>query len=342
MLMKETTLQAIEPLVANKLEVERLLGDTMGVFLIGGIKDGKGISQYSQSPPLWNKVFAELGMNAHYQALDIETPTTVEAVLSLLAKDSLYMGNNVGMPYKTTVMNYLRQHGRLDQSAIDADGVNTVVHKNGVLVGYSTDGRGEMENLRSAITDFKGLRVLLIGAGGGAKAVAAALVVNGIGSITIANRTQEHAEELVRHLQKLNYYPTILVKAEADVPQLVGSGQYDLILNATSKGQATKVEAPYSALALTTIDLEDNLQSSRIAFEDLIKKRPNTVIADLIYAQTPMLKQAKEVGFTKVVDGRGMLVWQAVFAFELIFRDWLVVNGVSRDKVAQPMFQALP
>lgn len=334
MLMKETIIEDIRRHITNKedrgdgkgLSKERLGGDTMGVFLIGG-----DISAYTKSPPMWNAVFDALRIHAYYQALDIPTREAVNKVLEITRQNPSCIGFNVGMPWKEFVLQQIPElGGSIDESARKAGAVNTVVTKKEMLAGYNTDGEGEIKNLRTVISSFQGLSVLLIGAGGGARGIIPALLDEGVKKVTIVNRTSSNSAKLVAHLENFYEAGRLWTVEEQKIPQLLGSGDYDLVLNASAKGQAEKDEAPYSSLAPTSISLRENHQLSIAALRALSRKRADVVFADLIYnpTETPMLQQARENGF-KTINGKGMLVWQAYLALSLM----LTVDKPSEDVV---------
>jgi len=309
--MKRT--QEIDSIITNRLETE-IFDSKQAVLLFG-----KVISPYTKSPAIWNGVFKEFNINAHYQAVDIPDARGVHALFDILTQDSTFLGNNVGSPYKETVHDeILRRGGKVVGAAERTKSVNTVVHRDGELTGYSTDGPGEIGNLRNAMPDFKDKRVLLLGAKGGAIAVADALLEEGALEIVVANRTALNAEKLQAQLDP--YYPgKIHIIGEDDVSDASATGAFDLVLNASLKGQASKPEEQFSSLANTSGTLEQNLEVSAAALAKMQSANPNLVVADLIYnpVMSPLLKQAHELGLT-TVNGKGMLTAQAALAFELI------------------------
>lgn len=317
--MKEKILNSVGKRITNLIETEQLCRG-LGVFLFGKI-----ISPYTKSPAMWNEVFRKYNIPAHYQALDIPTPENVEEILVLLSKDESFIGNNVGSPYKGIVSDLLQKNGSLDAFAQKIGVVNTVVHENGFLVGYNTDGRGEIENLKSVIPDFFELSVLVLGAGGGAKGVIAALLEKQVKKVTIANRNRNHADILAEELGTF-YDNTVNVIEEKKAPEYAASGEYGLILNASLKGQATQGTAQFSALAPAN-DLIDNIILSKKALRKLAGKNLHAICADLVYnpSETPFLKLAKEEGLV-TNNGMMMLVHQAALAFQLMFQKKIVID----------------
>jgi shikimate dehydrogenase len=319
--MHKETLNQASGFITNRFETGEMSGG--GVFLIGG----PDIWRYSKSPAIWNGVFADLGIDAQYKAIGIESEDNVRKTLELFAKDPDYLGGNVGKPHKEYVYGWIKDNGRVDSTAERVEAVNTIVNEGGILVGYNTDGKGEIENLKSVIPDFSQIRVLANGAGGGALGVVPEILEAGTRTITIANRGVERARTLAARMRK--FYPDakVDVAGENEVAELAASGNFDLILNMTSKGQARLPdEEGYSSLASTGITLEQNLAASRAALTRLRETNPDAVCADIIYNPelSPFLVQARDLGL-RVVGGKMMLIHQAAIAAQYVLRDKLTV-----------------
>ena len=332
-------LAAIEKLIANPLN--RL---TVGEKTIAGII-GDGPSHYSKSPALWNAAFSELAMDAIYLPFDVDAAHVGELLDTLRASER-FMGVNVTVPHKVRVLDFLDQ---IDAGAARIGAVNTIV-KNGAgkLVGYNTDGEGFIESLRVAspgqhegfMNSLDGVDVLLLGAGGSARAVAFHVSDRmGAGKLIIANRTVEHAEALAEEIRKLGRQALAIDEAGmANWAAKVG-----LIINSTTKGQggvrqladglATVLE-PYSALAPAhppslAADRGDNFEqrwsedaradiaANNRSSETLAKSIPqDTRFYDLIYhpVETVFLRHGRLSGH-KTMNGKSMIVCQAVIAF---------------------------
>jgi len=189
-------------------------------------------------------------------------------------------GCSVSMPYKETVIQYLDD---LDISAVRIGAVNTILqNENGNLKGYNTDFYGAKKALEKS--EIKGKEVLMLGAGGAAKAVG--LAVKELGSVlTIANRTYKRAKELS---EKLN---AKVIPWE----QMVNSSGY-LLVNATSVGMKSPNEM--------------------IVKEDVIRNFSGVMDVVIYPAETKLLKIAKETG-KKVIPGTLMCVYQAAKQFKI-------------------------
>lgn len=314
--------------------------------LITGII-GDAPSHYSKSPTLWNAAFQYLGMNAAYLPFDVDD-AHVGDFLKILKSSERFLGANVTVPHKVRVMDYL---DTLDPGAARIQAVNTIVRTvQGQLIGYNTDGEGFIDSIlkrqpdrtESFITSLKGVNVLLLGAGGSARAVAfhAADLLDG-GQLIICNRTLEHAMSLAGELQKAGR-PAIAINEDKLTAWAPNSS---LIINSTTKGQggvrklsnrmATLLEsysalAPAHAPAFAETDLGKSdfdyrwLEAARADIEannrvsmNLSKIiPPNVGFYDLIYhpEETVFLRHGRMTGHA-TMNGKTMIVNQAVIAF---------------------------
>lgn len=177
---------------------------------------------HSLSPVFQAAAFRHSGIDATYDAWDTPPEALSGRVRSLRAPDVL--GANVTIPHKEAVLTLL---DTLDPGAAAIGAVNTIVNIAGRLSGANTDGPGFIAALREeAGFDPAGKRVLLVGAGGAARAIAWALAGSGVEALAIANRTADRAAALVAH-----------IGGPAALAPLAGpGGGYDCIVNSTSVG----------------------------------------------------------------------------------------------------------
>jgi shikimate dehydrogenase len=243
--------------------------------------------QHSLSPGMQNAAFAALGLNYTYIAFRVPAGELKESVESLRSIN--ISGFNVTVPHKIEVMKYLDE---LDTSAKKAAAVNTVNNIEGILKGCNTDIDGFIEPLRRRHVDFHGMQVLLLGAGGAARAVVAALAQeSGIARVVIANRDMQKAKDLARIGSGLGLKcETLPLERAQDV-----SPECDMIVNAT------------------TIGLKNELS---IINRDHIKK--GSLVYDIVYRPivTDLIENAKYAQAT-VVYGYEMLIEQGAKAFEI-------------------------
>jgi shikimate dehydrogenase len=306
---------ALQACVGNSLDFHA----DRGLKIAGVI--GIRPSRYSRSPALWNAAFAATGIRAVYLPLDVE-PTKLGELARVLRDQENLLGINVTVPHKLAIIDLLDE---LDPGAARIEAVNTVVRgKNGRLIGYNTDGAGFLASIFEAspgesapfVEDLRGAHVLLLGAGGSARAVAfhVAERLDG-GVLIICNRTLEHATALASALA-----------ARGNNARAVGENQLAeraveaaLIVNCTTKGQGSSEWESFSALApilpdlSSTAALEDNRQRS-LELAARIPKR--TRFYDLIYhpEETVFLNHARATGHP-VMNGKAMIICQAALAF---------------------------
>jgi len=357
---------ALRSLIANSLD-ENAIGDK----LIAGVI-GDSPSQYSKSPALWNATFDHLAMNAIYVPLDV-ADARVGELLQTLRRSDRFLGINVTVPHKLRVIEFLDE---LDSAAQRIQAANTIVkNPDGKLIGYNTDGAGFIDSLllvapgqgEAFVTSLDGMNVLLLGAGGSARAVAFHMSDHiGKGNLIIANRTREHAESLASEIAKLGRQAVAI--DESEIPKW--APQVGLIVNSTTKGQggvrklangmATILE-PYSALASAnppalSLGLNTNFEQQWRALaetdiaannresESLVQTIPqHTRFYDLIYhpEETVFLRQGRLTGH-RTMNGKNMIVCQAAIAFcQCICRQQLHQLGKddpdTRRRISQVM-----
>ena len=242
---------------------------------------------HSLSPAMQNAAFAALGLNCTYIAFRVPKGELKESIDSLRSIN--IAGFNITVPHKTEVIKYLDE---LDATAKNASAVNTVNNIEGIFRGYNTDIYGFIEPLHRRQVDFRGMQALLLGAGGAARAVVAALAQEGgITKVVIANRDMRRAKELA------NIGTTFGLKCEVlplDRAQDV-SPVCDLIVNATPLGM--------------------NNEPSVIDYQHINK---GSIVYDIVYRPvvTDLIENAKHAQ-ASVVYGYEMLIEQGARAFEI-------------------------
>ncbi len=148
---------------------------------------------HSLSPAMHNAAFNSIGLNCIYIGFRVPKGELEMSLHSLRANN--ISGFNVTIPHKVDIIPYIDE---LDPSAKKANAVNTVHHIGGTFKGYNTDVQGFIEPLHKRRISLNGMKILLIGSGGAARAIVAALSNEiGISQIIIANRTKKHADELI-------------------------------------------------------------------------------------------------------------------------------------------------
>lgn len=232
---------------------------------------------HSLSPAMHNAAFRELGLNKVYVPFPVRDLAVAIPGLQAVGVKGL----SVTIPHKQTVLPFL---AGVDPVAAKIGAVNTLVAGESGFTGYNTDWLGANAALRQAM-ELSGKRVLLLGAGGSARAIGFGLLEAGA-TVLLASRTAEKGRALAASLG-CAWFPL----AE------LGSVSADALVNATSVGMAPGIEnSPVAAALLTNF----------------------SVVMDIVYAPltTRLLREAKEAG-CQVVDGLAMLLHQGVAQFEL-------------------------
>lgn len=247
--------------------------------------------KHSISPFIHNSAFEATNTNGVYLAWEVDATELAETVANI-RRYQMY-GINLSMPYKEQVIPYLDQ---LSEEACLIGAVNTVVNREGTLIGYNTDGKGFFKSLPSFKISRK--RLVLLGAGGAAKAILAQAILDGVSQISVFVRSSsmEKTRPYLEKIQNATGFRVDLFALE-DVQDLQDSiTQADLLVNATSVGMDGS-----SQPIPTSIILPEKL-----------------LVADVIYQpfETPFLKWARNQG-NQSINGLGMLLYQAAEAFEL-------------------------
>ena len=242
-----------------------------------------------------------------YLTIEVGPDDLEEAVRG--AKVMGFQGFNCTIPHKVKVIEYLDDLG---ESASLMGAVNCVVRRDGKWIGENTDGKGFVSSLQE-LTDPKGKKVVIFGAGGAARAISVEVALAGASEITIVNRSSGRGEELTTLLQEKLPCATSFSPWEStySIP-----AETDVVINATSIGLFPDLDA-------------------RINF-DPDTLLPNMVVADVIPnpPSTNLVKDARAKG-CPVIDGLGMLVNQGVIGI----RHW---TGIDPDpKIMRAALEAV-
>lgn len=233
--------------------------------------------------------FAALGLDWRYLTVEVRPDDLADAVKGARAMN--WRGFNCTIPHKVAVIPLLDS---LSPAAAKIGAVNCVVNEGGTLVGDNTDGKGFLQSV-AAVRPVPGLRALIFGAGGAARAIAVELALAGAGEVIVVNRDPVRGAALARHVAETTGVKSSGVIWEGDfaVPDGV-----DLVVNATSVGLFPDVDARLP-LDVTTL-------------------RPGQVVCDVIPnpPSTRLMRDAAERGCV-TLDGLGMLVNQGVIGIHL-------------------------
>ncbi|WP_170007743.1 shikimate dehydrogenase [Bacillus fonticola] len=241
---------------------------------------------HSLSPLLHNYAFDELDIAAHYQPFHIKNDQLAAFVTACRTLD--IQGWNVTIPHKQTIVQHL---DRLDPLCEAIGAVNTVVKVREEYVGYNTDGVGFLKGLEEVRKVNTGDRVLIIGAGGAAKAILYTLHDAGIRQVDVYNRTAGNAQNLLQE-SPFSHSGEVLAYEEG----IVDCTMYDLVVQTTSVGM-------YPHINVSPIEAHF---------------REGSCVVDIIYTpfETKLLTAARNQGCC-VQNGIPMFVHQARLAFSL-------------------------
>ncbi|HWR43656.1 shikimate dehydrogenase [Sporomusa sp.] len=266
---------------------------------------------HSLSPAMHNTAFAACGLDFVYLPLPAPPESLATAVGGLKALG--FVGVNVTIPHKVTIMDYLDE---IDVSAKLVGAVNTIVIKENHMIGYNTDASGYISSLRQAGFDAAGKHAVILGAGGAARAVIAGFIESNIATVTIGARDNIKAASVA----ELFLGHASVTGATWDSPEFaLALSLADIVVNTTPLGMYP------NATCQPPLDWE------------LLK--PSAVISDLVYnpLETQFMAEALRRGHI-AVGGDGMLVEQGALAYHFwtgcnapreIMRKALI-NGLSR------------
>lgn len=243
--------------------------------------------EHSLSPVFQQAAFDAAGIPARYERWHVLASDLPQFIGSLRADDVI--GANVTVPHKIAVAGLVDE---LAKTARRVGAVNTIINREGRLVGENTDIYGFHRALVSARPSVERDHVLVIGAGGAARAIVAALGDIGVAGITIANRSPENAAAMVSEVGVDGAH--IIPLVDWDLMQAIRD--HSVIVNATSIGW--------------------NDDQSVLAPEILDAIAPDGLVADLTYRSTSLLRAAQERNIP-TMDGLPMLIYQGARSFEL-------------------------
>jgi shikimate dehydrogenase len=241
---------------------------------------------HSLSPAIHNAAFGFLRMDCTYIAYRIPKGELASGIEAL--KKIQISGFNVTVPHKIEMMKFLDE---ADETCTKIGATNTVVNNNGFLKGYNTDMDGFLDPIKKRNIDCRDSDVLIVGAGGAARAIVVGFAKEKVRKITIANRTRERADELIKFANNLGM--------QSDYSDLSNAGniagKYKFIVNATSMGLKGNA-CPISTRAITK----------------------DSIVYDIVYmpVETELIEQSKKQGAT-IIYGWEMLLGQAMRSFEI-------------------------
>jgi shikimate dehydrogenase len=260
---------------------------------------------HSKSPKLHNYWLSKYNINGFYIPFSITTENLQKSIRSLI--DLGFKGVNITIPHKTNVLSFA--DSITDRASLIGAANTLYFSKNGKIHADNTDGYGFIQNIIDAEPnfDFYDKTAIIYGAGGSARAIASALITNGIKEVGITNRTRSKAQIISENLGA-----KVTVVDWRTAPETIGKA--DIIINATSMGMVGQPD-----------------------FSQPITRAPKTaLVVDIVYNPmvTDLIKQANALKL-KTVGGIGMLINQAVPGFEHWFQKTPVIDEDIRRYIIE-------
>ncbi|WP_026615288.1 shikimate dehydrogenase [Ensifer aridi] len=263
--------------------------------------------KHSRSPLIHGYWLKQFGIEGSYRALEITPEAFPDFMRQLKDETAGFCGGNVTIPHKEAAF---RLADRPDDLSAELGAANTLWLEDGEVCATNTDGRGFVANLDERAKGWDRISTaVVLGAGGASRAVIQAIRDRGVKAIHVVNRTPERARELADRFGGAVHAHPMAALAET----MSGAG---LFVNTTSLGM-------------------DGEQAPAIDFSPMAG---DAVVTDIVYVplKTPLLRQAEEQGF-RIVDGLGMLLYQAVPGFEKWFGRRPVVDETLRQIIISDM-----
>ncbi|HBA73632.1 MAG: shikimate dehydrogenase [Geobacteraceae bacterium GWC2_55_20] len=243
---------------------------------------------HSLSPAIHNAAFEALGLDFVYLAFPVED---VKGALEGMRAIDNFRGMSVTIPHKTEVMKYVDEIADVDRSI---GSINTVIHENGKLIGLGTDGTGALKALIDNGVEIDGKNVLMLGAGGAARAI----------SFTLARNTK------LAQLEILDVNEPLLLGLKSDLV----AGTDAVIKTGEMTSLAAAMKSADVIINCTPVGMHPNVDVSLVPPELF---RPGQAVFDIVYnpLETKLLTEARSSGL-KAVPGVEMFINQAVLQFE--------------------------
>ncbi len=262
----------------------KVSGETKVIGLIGNPVE------HSISPYIHNSAFRELNLDYVYVTFKVEKENINKALEGI--KGLEIEGLNVTIPHKSRVIEYLDE---VQETAEKIGAVNTIKRDGLVLKGFNTDGKGVLKALKKEIDGVKNKNIILLGAGGAARAIGFTLAEAG-GNLTISNRTDSKAEKLTSEIrngtsQEVNKIP----QKKKELEKVIKDSE--ILINSTSIGMHPN-------------------EGETLVKSDMMHK--DLTVMDIVYnpLRTKLLEEAEKAG-ANTIPGVGMLVHQGAASFKI-------------------------
>lgn len=250
-------------------------------------------SAHSVSPIIHNNAFKKLGLNYAYLSFEVNKDNLKDAVKSI--KTLKMRGVNLSMPNKKEVIQYLDE---ISETAKLSQSVNTIVNDNGILKGYSTDGKGFFKSLEEEKIFVKNKNITILGTGGASISIISQAVFESVKNIFVFKRDKNWEEQ-----KKI--LDNISDKTNCKI-ELYSLEDKNILKR--------KIEESILLINATNVGMKENIS----LIEDKSFFRKDLIVSDIIYnpTKTKLLQIAEKEG-CKIVNGIGMLLYQGALSFEL-------------------------
>ncbi len=255
-------------------------------------------AKHSISPLMHNTAFSLLGINARYLAFELPSDGLKRAIQTV--RDFDMLGVNISMPFKIEAMSYMDE---LSDSARLSGSMNTVVNREGKLIGYNTDGSGFFKDLSVRDISVVGQTMTVLGCGGAASAIVAQAALDGAKKIYVFNRKGASFDSFRQRLALIHQTTNCQI-------ELVPIDDLQMLAHA--------IDASRLLANATSLGMKPHENQLPLPEESLQRLQASTAVVDIIYNpfETKLLTLAKEKG-CQTANGLGMLLYQGADAFEL-------------------------
>lgn len=263
-------------------------------------------STHSISPIIHNNAFEKLGLNYIYLSFEVDKDNLKDAVKSI--KTLNMRGVNLSMPNKKAVIQYLDE---ISETAKLSQSVNTIVNDNGILKGYSTDGKGFFKSLEEEKIFVKNKNIIILGIGGASISIISQAAFEGVENIFVFKRDKNWEEQ-----KKI--LDNISDKTDCKI-ELYSLENKNILKR--------KIEESYLLINATNVGMKENIS----LIEDKSFFRKDLIVSDIIYSpkKTKLLQIAEKEG-CKIVNGIGMLLYQGALSFELWTNKKMPVDYIKK------------
>ncbi len=237
------------------------------------------------SPFIHNSIYRENNINSIYLTYELKLEDLEKGIEAF--KTLGIEGFNITIPFKERIIPYL---DNIDETAKKINAINTVKQVEGELIGYNTDYLGFLKSLELNNIDLNNKNILVLGAGGGSRAISIGLLENNINKLYITNRTSNRGIKLVNELRRI--YNDKFIKFTGFNLSELDKDEIDIIINTTSVGMYPEID------------------ESPMDFKGF---QNDLILYDLIYKplETRFLSEGKIRGY-KTINGLEMLYYQAI------------------------------